>query len=83
MREITTHKVNEVNDGLILQAVDDRGPAGANHAYSVTLPAATANDDLGRTFYIDFQNGPIWGGWRQETIRNWAGLAIGRTEVLV
>jgi hypothetical protein len=22
-----------------------------------------------RQEYIDFQNGPIWGGWRQETIR--------------
>jgi hypothetical protein len=29
--------------------------------------------------YIDFQNGPIWGGWRQETIREVTALVDEKT----
>jgi len=36
VREIVTHKVNAVNDGLTITAADERGPGNANHQYDIT-----------------------------------------------
>ena len=52
MRELTSHKVNPVNDMLTVTAHDDPGPAGASHNYSIMQP-----NGQGPT--IRFQNGPI------------------------
>ena len=38
MRELTSHKVNDVNDLLTVTAHDDPGPAGASHNYSIIAP---------------------------------------------
>lgn len=58
MRELTTHKVNGLNDCLKIQVLDEPGPGGAHHAYSIT---PTVGNALG--VRIDFQNGPL-----QETV---------------
>lgn len=50
-RLIETHKVNGVNDGLLIEAIDEPGAGGANHVYRVEGP--------GFGFQINFQNGPI------------------------
>ncbi len=54
MREITTHKVNGLNEVLAIEVLDDPGPGGANHAYAIT---PTVGNALG--VRIDFQNGPL------------------------
>ncbi len=55
MREITTHKVNECNDGIQLTAIDAPGSGGANHHYR-----AQVGSEFDRKNYdFVFQNGPI------------------------
>ena len=51
MKELTSHKVNECNGSLIVQAVDEPGSGGAHHCYTITCPAGKLE--------IQFQNGPI------------------------
>lgn len=51
MRELTGHKVNGVNDGLTVSALDEPGHGNACHKYAINVPTATV--------FIDFQNGPI------------------------
>jgi len=51
MREIKTHKVNGVNDGVKIVAADAPGSGNAHHHYQVTF-STRVND-------IRFQNGPI------------------------
>lgn len=52
MREIHSHKVNPANDVLKVLVLDEEGPGGAHHAYSIELPS-------GKETAINFQNGPI------------------------
>ena len=52
MRTIEDHKINPVNDILIITVMDEPGAGGANHAYDVTGGAAVPT-------FIRFQNGPI------------------------
>lgn len=52
--DITSHKVNPLNDKLVVRATDDPGPGGANHRYVVYGPPSTMAD-----LYINFQNGGI------------------------
>ncbi len=52
-RTITSHKVNGLNEALIIQAVDQRGSGGANHSYEIR---DAHNILLGG---CEFQNGPI------------------------
>lgn len=54
MRELTGHKVNGVNDGLTVAAVDEPGHGGACHEYQLAW-----NDGEYDFFRIPFQNGPI------------------------
>ena len=66
MREITSHKVNPVNETLKIVATDEPGAGGANHRYEVSgwnwktnpsNPTPDAPDCVGQI--ILFQNGPI------------------------
>lgn len=52
MRELTSHKVNELNERLKVEAVDEPGPGGASHQYRIS-------DESIRVVDIFFQNGPI------------------------
>ncbi len=61
MREITSHKVNECNDGLTITAVDGPGPGGASHHYQIINVSKqnTAPDADEVAVDIQFQNGAI------------------------
>lgn len=55
-REITSHRVNGLNEAIRVFALDARGPGGANHEYVVNVPLSetvTANT------LIKFQKGGI------------------------
>ncbi len=52
MREISTHKINGLNEAIDVQAIDEPGSGGANHHYTVCVPGVTDAN-------IVFQNGPI------------------------
>ncbi len=56
MRELTSHKVNGVNDGLTVTVLDEPGPGGANHKYNVRWEE---KDGLDSYCALYFQNGPI------------------------
>jgi hypothetical protein len=66
MREITSHKVNPVNDVLRIVVADEPGAGGANHAYEVTGYDTGTNGSFAGEYDIEgngvtiyFQNGPI------------------------
>lgn len=56
MRELTSHKVNGLNEALTIAVVDEPGQGNACHEYEVSLQkdATTRKEWL-----ISFQNGPI------------------------
>lgn len=54
MRELTSHKVNGLNEMLRITVLDEPGPGSANHAYSIEPVVGNA---LG--VRLDFQNGPL------------------------
>lgn len=54
MRELWGHKVSGVNEMLRIEVLDEPGPGGANHAYSITPVAGNA-----KGVRLDFQNGPL------------------------
>lgn len=53
MRKITDHRVNGLNENIIISVLDGPGSGGANHEYSIEVPAA------GLIQTIRFQKGPI------------------------
>lgn len=53
-REITTHKVNGLNEVLRVTAIDEPGPGGAHHAYRIEPTVGNATGVL-----IEFQQGPL------------------------
>lgn len=62
MKEITSHKVNGLNEELLIRAVDEPGPGGAHHVYSITsirrepgIKGMLKQVECS----IEFQNGPI------------------------
>jgi hypothetical protein len=56
MRELTSHKVTGVNDGITLTVRDEPGQGGACHEYT----AEWSQKDGGRQLYlIKFQNGTL------------------------
>lgn len=61
MREITSHKVNGLNEALDINVLDEPGAGGANHHYCVYLPNDAVNQELNASlaFHVRFQNGPI------------------------
>jgi hypothetical protein len=61
MREITSHKVNGLNEAIMVLAKDGPGPGGASHHYLVsphTLPGDHPEGAI-NPVEIKFQNGPI------------------------
>jgi hypothetical protein len=56
MRQITSHRVNPVNDQVNIEVVDQPGAGGANHVYVVSWPIGTTGREQ---VTIRFQNGPI------------------------
>lgn len=56
MREITTHKLNGLNDALEITARDGPGAGGANHLYHIAFPTG---EGRAAATIIGFQNGPI------------------------
>lgn len=68
MRELTSHKINGVNETLKIQVCDQPGAGGANHRYDITgfdtreNPSAALADGYKASFskaVILFQNGPL------------------------
>lgn len=56
LRELTGHKVNPANDQLRVISVDEPGPGGAHHQYSIDwLDKAGFQNAVA----LGFQNGPI------------------------
>lgn len=58
MRELTSHKVNGLNEALRIEVIDEPGQGNACHGYRVTPTSGNAKGVL-----IEFQNGPL-----QETV---------------
>jgi hypothetical protein len=58
MRELTSHKVNGLNEALKIAVLDGPGSGNANHLYEIGWGA---HDELSTTnpTVISFQNGPI------------------------
>ena len=56
MRQLTSHKVNGLNDALVIEVRDEPGQGNAHHKYCTTyfVPGGDAEEQ-----YINFQNGPI------------------------
>lgn len=56
MREVTSHKVNGLNEKLRIEVLDEPGSGGACHKYRITMMP-----DVGPEGYFTamFQNGPI------------------------
>lgn len=62
MRELTSHKVNGLNEALQISVIDEPGQGNACHEYVITLLDQELQED--ETFKkdscrISFQNGPI------------------------
>ena len=57
-RELTSHKVNGLNDALQISVLDEPGQGNACHHYSIAIRNGT---DISRYVACDveFQNGPI------------------------
>lgn len=55
-REITTHKVNGLNEVLTVSVLDEPGPGGASHEYEIK---AWDGDHNVHYAHFQFQKGPI------------------------
>jgi len=53
MRQLTSHKVNGLNDAISIIVTDARGAGNANHEYQLDL------GEIQDVCHIRFQNGPI------------------------
>lgn len=60
-REITTHKVNGLNEALQIDVLDEPGQGNACHKYCIYSPNDAVNKELNASVAcnIKFQNGPI------------------------
>jgi hypothetical protein len=52
LRELTSHRVNGLNEALKIEVLDEPGSGGACHHYSISLDGKVVCE-------IKFQNGPI------------------------
>lgn len=61
MRELTSHKVNELNDALLINVLDEPGHGGACHEYQIRRWVKNLGDAYGdaEMCNIKFQDGPI------------------------
>jgi hypothetical protein len=59
MRELTSHKVNGLNESIGIGVLDDPGAGGSCHKYVMFLPNDTVNQELNSSLnqYITFQKG--------------------------
>lgn len=58
MRLITDHKLNGLNDAIVISAVDQPSDVGANHVYRLDIVGGAPTTG-GAELVIQFQNGPI------------------------
>lgn len=58
MRELTTHKLNGLNDAIKITVMDEPGSGGAHHYYRLDLTGG-APESGGQVTDIHFQKGPI------------------------
>ena len=65
-RELTSHKVNGLNEALKIEVLDEPGAGGACHDYAITFmddrvgyERSPISERHGRNCIISFQNGPI------------------------
>lgn len=58
MRQLTDHKVNPANDQITIEVLDEAGPGGANHHYSLCLDIGAGATIL-EFCELRFQNGAI------------------------
>lgn len=56
MRELTSHKVNGLNEALTIKVMDEPGQGNACHVYRILFDDVNG---LGQGVEIRFQNGPI------------------------
>lgn len=56
MRELTSHKVNGLNEALSVMAMDEPGQGNANHEYRIEY---AVNGQACNAQNVAFQNGPI------------------------
>jgi len=54
LRELTSHKVNGLNDAIVIGVIDEPGSGGACHRYHIGIPMIDPADCS-----INFQDGPI------------------------
>ena len=54
-RELTSHKVNGLNEAIKIEVLDEPGAGGANHVYAMHFGDLDA--EVAQT--IQFQNGPL------------------------
>lgn len=62
MKEITSHKINGLNESLKVVALDEPGHGGAHHKYVISTPSKPLRQELANPQVhceIDFQNGPV------------------------
>ena len=57
-RELTSHKVNGLNEKLKIVVMDEPSQGGACHVYQIQQ-LLTTTDQIGEIHEIRFQNGPI------------------------
>lgn len=62
-RELTSHKVNGLNESLRIEVLDEPGQGNACHEYAITFDDDSVgykrSPYSGRNCLISFQNGPI------------------------
>ena len=58
-REITSHKVNGLNEALRITTTDEPGAGGAHHEYVIAGVQGPLDHHPIKTTEIHFQNGPI------------------------
>lgn len=56
-RELTSHKINGLNEAILVTAMDEPGHGGASHHYRIELACCTPGCGDVRDIY--FQKGPI------------------------
>lgn len=61
MRELTSHKVNGLNESIGILVMDQPGPGNACHEYLVDLVSPPGGPGIASPsrFTVKFQNGPI------------------------
>lgn len=59
MREIHSHKVNGLNECIVVEAIDGPGSGGASHEYRISGVKGPLDHHPIPTIDIRFQNGPL------------------------